>query len=480
MGLTAIIYREIGDMVNGARKTSLDLRLFVEKTNSPKKNNLRTELKKIDDKLAKADYEIRKVTHQEVIDFTAETFTTFNKAYKRLKWSLPDTETLDKITNNLLLGLDQTPTAKEYEKVKKRSTVSAVLGGLSLAGALYIDAIIPAFFYATATYSAILQKFSKKESVFNTVWANLGIMLGTYATIIGNNAHEVAMGNYVPVALNLLHIPAYILASKTLRYFMEKSKYTKDTKKLKKTKIKMDKFVLSGMVIQEASAGLGYIQRVCNGNAGSIELYRKQIDNLEKTLTNYLVGKATYEDVISARIKYIHPEKEKIKQIVKTDNNQNTHKKTGYTREEYLQLKAERKERKSKKRKSRRTEKINMDPVEEISNYDDEIAPQVTFSDTLEKRRKKGLLGGYKLKTLMDLTQQKIIYHHKGELIRDAQSGKIMLDKLRQRHNLPEDANIYKMQPIGALRTLYTRNNGDVKVLEIMTHEEYNTWLKKL
>jgi len=480
MSLTRIIFEEIGDMTYKASRTSLDLRILVEKTNSPKKNKLRKELKKIDDKLAKTEYEMRKVTQQEVIDFTAETFTTFNKVYKRLKWSLPDTETLDKITNDLLLGLDQTPTAKEYKKVKKRSVFSAVLGGLSLAGALYINAIVPAFFYATATYSATLQKFSKKESSFNTLWANLGIMLGAYSIIIDNNAQEVAMGRYVPAALSLLHIPAYILALKTIKYFMRKSEFTKDTKKLKKTKIKMDNFVLSGIVIQEASAGLGYVQRVCNGNKESTELYQKQINNLKETLTNYLVGKATYNDVIDARIKYIEPEKKKIKQTDETNKNQNTHKKLGYTQEEYEQLKADRKEKTSNKRKSRNNVKTNSETLEEISNYDDEITLNVTFSDELEKLRKKGHLGGYKYKTLMDLSQQKIIYHQKGKLIRDAQSGKIMLNKLRQRHNLPEDANIYKMQPIGSLRTLYTRNNGDVKVLEIMTHEEYNTWLKKL
>lgn len=481
MSLTEIIFQEIGSMVLDARETSLDLRLIVEKTNSPKKNNLRKEIKKIDDKLAKANYEIIKITEQETINFTAETFRRVNKAYKRLKWALPSTETLDKITNNLLLDLDQTRTAEEYKKIKKTSIFSAALGGLSLTGALYIGAMVPAFFYATATYSAILQKFSKKESSFNTLWANLGIMFGAYTIALDYATHEVTSGRYITAALSLLHMPAYFLATKTLKYFMEKIIYTKDTKKLKKTKMKMNNFVLSGIVIREANEGLGYVQRICNGNEDNIESYQKQIDHLEKTLTNYLKGEATYKDVIDARIKYIHTEKKKIKPIVKANNNQNSHKKTGYTPEEYLQLKAdETKEIKSKKRKSRRTEKTNSDTLEEITNYDDEIIPQVTFSDTLEKRRKKGLLGGYKLKILMDLTQQKIIYHQKGELIKNAQNGKIMLDKLRRKHKLAKDEKIYKMRPIGTLRTLYTKNNENIKVLEIMTHEEYNTWLKKL
>ena len=54
----------------------------------------------------------------------------------------------------------------------------------------------------------------------------------------------------------------------------------------------------------------------------------------------------------------------------------------------------------------------------------------------------------------------------------------LILHRLRNRHNLAPGLTVFKMQPIGSLRALYTRQNDTVTILEIMTHSQYDRMMK--
>lgn len=110
-------------------------------------------------------------------------------------------------------------------------------------------------------------------------------------------------------------------------------------------------------------------------------------------------------------------------------------------------------------------------PIPEVS---------VVFSqDLTELYTTKSYVGRYPIGPLMDLTKEKIERNPQGELIRDSPTGQYILRRLRDRHNLAPDVKVFKMQPKGGLRALYTRQNGGVKVLEILTHGDYDRMMKK-
>lgn len=481
LSLTQTIHLELGKTLVKTGQSMKELTKIVYTSDLVNHKGTKKEVDKLIDKLKKAADELPKSTTGEEIQFNAETLNSLNNTYKRLNWALPDDQTLDKLTDAVLGELDKTRIAKEYEKIKERSLFSTGIATASLAGAAYIGATISMFMYATAAYSGILQKVSKKESSFNTIWANLGIMFGTYSIQLMNDVAEDKTKAAVGLALNLIHLPAYALGIKTIRYFQEKLRYKSTTNTLRKVKKKMDNMVRIGIALREADKGLGYVDRICKGEDRCIEEYQTQIDKFENILSKYIKGKTNYEEVVKSRIKYIPKEENNTKTYITPQTRKESEKKVGYSQEEYEAMKAKEVELEAKTNRKRKKQTTNLETQSvETDICEEENTPNITFSDNLLSMKKRSQIGGYKITTLMDLTQQKIEYNQKGELIRDAQSAQIMLQKIRSRHNLAPDVNVYKMQPIGSMRALYIRNNGDIKVLEIMTHGDYDNLMKNL
>ncbi|MGV8168960.1 MAG: hypothetical protein ACP5N3_02795 [Candidatus Nanoarchaeia archaeon] len=478
VSLTELIHNEFGQMLYNSSLKVIALTKFAYETTPEHKDTTRNELVKINSKIKIAIEEYQKNFEKEV-GFTAETFSSLKAAYKRLGQALPDETAIERINENIMGGLNRTFEAKLYKQVRKSLKFSTTIAALSTACALYIQAFLPAAIHGSAAVSGFVETKSKKESDLRTSWTNLGVIIGTY---VANKLmpKEVSDGELVAyVSMFLLQLPALLLEGRHAQYLLQKAKYSSKTKKLKRARIDYDRFVINGIAIKEASNNLTYVDRVCKAESRPIEDFQSQIDSLESVLTKYINGKATFEEVINARIKYVPKSlEEKTKQIILSDNNQPIQKKKkGYTAEQYLEIRKEREELNKHKRSA--PGKVNLQEEIEQEEYESRTEAHFSLSEELQKKyHSKERISSYLFSTLVDLSMQKIGTTHQGELIREAQSGQFLVNKMREKYNLPVNAVIYKMQPIGALRTIYTKSNGDVKILEILTHSQYEDLMK--
>ena len=86
---------------------------------------------------------------------------------------------------------------------------------------------------------------------------------------------------------------------------------------------------------------------------------------------------------------------------------------------------------------------------------------------------------GYQYTTVVDLTKEKLTDGVQGTIIRENDSGKYLAQRMRIRYNLAPDAPIFKIQPISSLRALYTRNGNNYTLLEVLTHNKYDSLMKR-
>lgn len=209
------------------------------------------------------------------------------------------------------------------------------------------------------------------------------------------------------------------------------------------------------------------MKSICRDRGAPFEEFRPQIDRLEQALTGYVQGNATYDEVVSARIRYAPKQngslvKDEIPLV----------RKVRLTPEEHAALP-----------RNRHTDgkqgHVDVQPVYEPKNEGKNPLPiTISFSPKLQNLYgSNSRIDGYLVSIVMDATRQKIENDLNQPVIRENGSTRTMLQRIRIKHKLPSDANIYKMSPMGRFRTLYTRQGAEIKVLEIVPHPEYDRML---
>jgi hypothetical protein len=239
----------------------------------------------------------------------------------------------------------------------------------------------------------------------------------------------------------------------------------------KLTRTHYERLALYGVVIEEARRAtrtLGRVERT-EGNLSPAMLEQKE--RLEARLEAYYYGEASYSSVVASRI--MPPARERVAANPTPAPPQEPVPKR--SKDEYLAERAQRAEEKKRKTPLRRHAPLSA-PVREEGQQ-----TIVRLGDSLQQayERGRGSVAGFPLKSLIELTVSKLSAQPEGTVLRrTTPGGKNIMNAMVRRHDIDPDSALYKTQPISSLRALYMREGNALVVLEILTHEQYDTLMK--
>jgi hypothetical protein len=486
MELVNLIENEFNAFLDNTRYTYQSLEDYIDKSTSKNNKRLKNEIKKITQNISKAVKEYKKAKNNGKFDFTIEDFTKLDKSFTLLQNNLPDNDLTLDISNAIIETFDKLPISRLYQKIKKNMPITAALGVAGVVASHLLKTPIAFAVYGAVTACSIYEIFSKKESIPRKVVGNLGLLFGASALSQTTSPSTNNMLEAFRTATFLSHIPAMYLSYFVVQYANLKRKFNIKSDALKSNRVNFDHFLKTGIVISEAKKNLKYVENVCESNNVNINVYQDQIDKFEHILGDYIIGKATYQDVVNAKIKYIHPEKnEKVQLLQQKDYD---FKKDGYSKEEYKEMKQKQEqETKKRKKKNKRNKKKYKTNIVEVNsnNESNESNIQVCFSDTLKKLYfKNSQLAGYGAVSIMDTTRQKIESNPAETVIRNNGTWATIHKNMKEKHNLDQNETLFKTSPYGSLRVIYTKNkNSDnqiqINILEVLTHRQYDLLMKK-
>ena len=488
--LTDIVLTETGAMVLNTLRSYRELLDLTPNITTKKQTGIRSKIKRIATKVDQAADHYMKSTRGDKIEFSLEVFKDLRASNKKLSQSMPSAEVTEDIINYMLSHLEKTHIGRIYDKIKKWTPGLAVVSGVAAAISAHVGVYLPAAIYAGSAFAGLREKVGK-SSTFNVLATNALLWAGGVSylfdkPVIEPGSTDAYLVLFSYFAHNLGLFPAY----RAVQYFIEKKKYKATEKKLRKNRVNFDRFMKSGLAIEEAYKNLMYVQRVCDSDQRNRAEFEPQLEKLEEKLLGYVMNSVSYEEVLNARVKYFPKEVEKVKGVRPIEVSAPT--KT-YTADEYAAMKAEQVKKKSKKRKRMKKKVVVEDPVEDLSSV---LSITFQISDELKDKYAKSAdsLMGYGIVPVLDVTRSKLetmgsirlnehddlrLEHFANvSLIRSKAPGIHLLDKLHQKHEIPENAVVYKFQPIGPLRAIFFVQDQTVKVLEVLSHPEYDKWLK--
>jgi hypothetical protein len=481
-----------------SEKAYYGLDALVFKLLKSEDKKLREDITEIEKSLYAAKVNLRKSFNFSQGEFSLANFKELHEAYTRLSKTIPSIEETDDLVDRVMRNLDRTKIGKRY-MVSKRITkgFGYLAAGLSL-GAFTIGAYLPGSIFAGAAITGLWPEKEKSDATI--LFTNLSFWLGKAGYLPFVKGQHFVLGSYpsnIILASTVLTSMGWVVSNYSFMYLGTKFMYTSQLKKIRKANEQFDYFLLGGIAIREGYRNLAYIDRVMQSEKRTIDRFQPQIDKLEQTLLDYVQGNASYEDVLAARIKYVPDETVKVKyRREKPVESEPT--KIGYTAKEYQEMReAQEAEENVKKRKRKHKHMPPSKEREDISVYEPDT-PQLQFvlSSKLNEwcTKRNTRVEGYGVTTLVDITREKIEllsndtlkqngfvgFDQLGtmKMIRDKEGGENFLLRLRKQHDIPANAIIYRMQPIGSLRAIFATYNHTVQLLEIMPHAEYDRWMK--
>lgn len=474
MGLTEIVTAEFEKVLIQAERAYETLDMYVGTFNPQKRNALIKDIQTSKRIIKSARAEFDKATTIRSSDFSPETVASLRKSYNLLEKGIPDNEGMIRISDAVLELLDSQPISKKYNEIRNNLAGISVISALSAPISLYyFDNPVACAIYTVGAAVGVWSVISKKDSISRAVIPNLGLVLGAGALVFPNMISD--LGRYTGshpwlyMCTALAHFPGYLAVDSLIKYKTVRNFFDTKVKAAKSARVRLDNFVRAGIAITEAHNNLRYVQSVIQSEGREKDAFKPQIEVLEDTLVRYVLGEATHNDVLEARVKYVP------KGIIKSSQTKQqiaVSKKNGLSAQEYERLKQKRDEGAIPTQHDILAEKSIRE------SYEQSASIQVNFSHKLQDLYEtKEQVGGYTYGPLMDLTQEKLENNPKGTPIKEG-TGRHLLTKLRKKHGLSNDVRVYKMQPIGALRTLYTLQAGKIQVLDILTHTDYDRMLK--
>lgn len=476
MSLTAIVSAEFEQVLRQSELTYDTLGYFLRDVTPSKKAPLEREIKRKADKIAAARVKFGELTQTGMLDFSPIPIEALKKAYHHLQQGFPDHADTERISQSVKDNFDNSLISRVYHSVKNLMPLQAAIASVSALASQATGNNIALALYLTAAGTALYVAFSKKESVTLTVLANAGIYFGALAlSYFGQLPPETTKGVSMLIgiyALSGISIPCLV---RSFQYLLNKKFYNSRIKSIEKARIYLDDFEKAGIAIREAHNSLAFVKSICENRGIPYDEFKPQIERLEKILAAYVHGDTTFDEVVAARIRYIPKQNE-----AKIMNQPILKRKTGYTPKlkEYQEL---------QKRRPTSGIDIHIKSEEDIqTNAPVTNTPtfQVTFCPRLQQLYSTNeRIDGYLMNVVMDATRQKIENYPnidviKRDVIKYNGSTRAMLKKIRVDNGLPDNTTISKMQPLGSLRSMYTRIGNEVKVLEIVTHPEYDRMLK--
>lgn len=467
MSLTAIVSAEFEQVLRQSELTYDRLRYFLGDATPSKKKSLEREIRRSADKIAAARVKFGEFTQMGVLDFSPKQIEALKKAYHHLQQGFPDHADTERLSQSVKDSFDNSLISRIYRGVKSLLPLQFMVASASALASHATENNAALALYLTAAGTALYAALSKKESATSTVLANAGIYLGAFAFSYGQLQPEIKgvsllIGIYT---LQAMSIPCLV---RSFQYLSHKKFYNSRIKSIEKARIYLDNFEKSGIAIREAHNNLAFVKSICENNGIPYDEFRPQIERLENILAAYVQGEATFDEIVAARIQYIPKRNE-----AKITDTPILRKKLGYTPVAYQALR-ERRTISGIDSPIKSEGKIQTNaPVTNAPILQVVLCPELQQLYGTNERK-----DGYLMKVVMDATRQKIENDPNGSVIKYNGSTSTMLKKLREKHRLPDNTTIYKMQPLGRFRSLYTRTGNEVKVLDIVTHPEYDRMLK--
>ncbi|HLD87641.1 MAG TPA: hypothetical protein VJB12_06295 [Candidatus Nanoarchaeia archaeon] len=472
MSLTSIICGEFERVLVQSEKAYQSLDNYVGEARTDEKKAVKKAIDKATVKIRRARENFDRMMGNSRDEFAIENYAALRNAYDQLDRGLPDDEKTMDIAFTAYLGLFRQQRAHIYQKIRKMLPISiGVAAGSAVASYALFDNWIAASVYASAAGAGVWEMITRKGSVLKTIWANYGIFLG--GALLPSVSDPSLLNEHLGLfaLVYAAHTPALVVGSWSTEFAFVRKGFRKKAISILKARADLDNFVRSGIAIREANRSLRYVNNVCQSEKRPMEDFKDQLDRLEKILGYYVSGKVSLDDVKNAQVTFVP--------AMRTEGPRHaTYKlpppiKIGLSKDEHARLDAER--RASKSQPSPIKQEMDAKPYDAQDTYK---PIGIAFSYELQRmHQKKQRVAGYDIGVLMDLTREKIEGNpHIGELVRDqGRSSMYLVERLRDRHALPENIPIFKMQPRGSLRALYVVDaNKNIQVLDIVTHKEYD------
>lgn len=373
--------------------------------------------------------------------------------YTEMDRILPDVE---HIIGYFEENLERSPLGKKLDVVRKIMPWMAPLAGGLAAGAYYSHAYGTAALYTLSAVSSFASRYPRMTALASWVGNGTFMLAAFYLVFFEKNDAYRDLHGLMGMS-NGLALPGAIASG---NYLASKLQVLLEGKKMRNTQHNFGQFMKYGVILSEARRGLDAVENEVRKGAAR-EAYAPSIQRVEKALLGYLKGEEGFDTVKAARIRRI------------ASPHAQTQKKAGMTAEEHRAW------RDSQNRPGGPREAYSpaAPPVQLPETYE-EATRQVEFSAELARSRKGGMVAGYRAASLLDLVETKLQHAQQHEVVKKTTNGIHLYEHLGKKHGLSQHASLFKIQPRGSLRALYTIRNGTIKVLDIMTHAEYDRILK--
>lgn len=426
------------------------------------------------------------------------------KAYKlmarslgMLEKNLPMPQDSDEIAAQIIKFHDESSEGINQRSMRKKSPL---LGGLNLFFSLWHLAewnLLSALGMFGSAMSAFTAKFFKRPYV-NLAIGNLGFAASSlYFAQSGISEHIQLFGldpetsKYLyQGGLGLAGLIALFDVGQTIKFASDRKKFNIIVNKTRGINLKQDKMMRINLALREGSSELGYVNRVCNSN-GNESGYKSQINKWEEVLGRYIEGKATYQEVVDSRIKFIQPEvKMKVRPMRVVQESPKKLGKMGA--EEYLKMKESEiiSEQFRRRKRIRKRDRVReSDPEDVVINRETTIDFRLSPNLKRDYGGARKSIGGYDFATILDLTRQRLEaaalsrsdgnvalslgQNNRVFLLKKGQGWETIWCNLRKRHDLSSDVNLYKIHPTGTLRGIFTVEGNVVRLLELLDHDSY-------
>lgn len=411
---------------------------------------------------------------------------SMNKAYRVIEQALPSPQDSDWLAEFVISSHDNSEDGRFQNVAKKEAPFLGVLSAITLPYYLGSGETTPAMLSLGISAAAFSSRFFKRPYL-NLILANLGFA----ATALYGGSDGHGLENMWVVGRYAVDVAAFVSAAYGLRvggFAFDRWRFNSTVNKTRGVNLDQDRFVRLGVAINEGSRNLGYVSRVCKSEKRDASEFVPQTESFQKVLMRYLSGKASYDEVVSARIRYFP---KPIERVIKSRRplERQTSSKIGYTPEEYLAMKAQ--QSLAENGRDRKRVRVSVEQTSQPRFFVDET-PDIHYalSPGLQEDYEEGKrnIQGYSIVTLMDTIRERIeaavevsvrdrrsLEHTpKISFIADRENLRIVNKNIKQKHSLPDDARLYKLDHSPTIRCIFTVNRGTVQLLEVLPHKDYD------
>jgi len=329
------LYREINGLSAGASKAYSDLetsmdRLFSQRRlnfeaikynrrlNGKKKSifiysgtpEVQKRVGKNAERISRARSGLEEISFDGTLESCAHAMDAMNSVYHALGETLPAPDEADVLVDEILERYDKTRYGENVAFLKRISPITGLLGSAITSMHMDTGAISEAIVSAAASLSAFSSRFVHRP-YFGLAFTHWGLGAATLTALLSGHVSshsftDVPEANYIinGVALGTLGFINTALGVIAGAAANSERKFRKIAGEIKISKLKYDGLLRVGVALEEGKRNLGYVMRVCESEKRDPQDFEDQLNTLREAMGNYLGGRGSYSDLVSARVSY--------------------------------------------------------------------------------------------------------------------------------------------------------------------------------